>query len=156
MAARASSRRLIVAVLCAASAGACVTTQMGGTRLPDGRGFEGGTLAVGERRYDLTECRSGDLEYFLGVDLADAGGEAVVRFLIDPITGPRLRVVLREGGRPQVLVLERAACPQLDADLRPTGWRINTVRDFSGSLDAECTAESGPDVRVHVRFAHCH
>jgi hypothetical protein len=70
--------------------------------------------------------------------------------------GLRLRVVHGAEGSRQAITLEGRSCRQLKADVQPTAWRVNRVRDFSGFLEAECTSDSGLEVRVHVRFTHCH
>jgi hypothetical protein len=131
----------------------CATTKLAGSASTS---IEQPTLSVGDRRYQLDACSSGDLEYFLGVDLADPKGGAVVRVVIDPIDGPRLALVFREDGARQRLVLRRDQCSQLEAAVRYTGWEINTVRDFSGFVDAECRGDEGQPIGLHVRFSHCH
>jgi hypothetical protein len=114
------------------------------------------TLTVGEQRYRLDTCRSGDLAHFLGVDLEDRQGGAIVRLVVDPIDGPRIRVVHGRGEARQRIDLVPSRCRRLEADVRPTGWIVNTVRDVSGSVDAECAADPGPAVSLHASFAHCH
>jgi len=118
--------------------------------------IENGTLSAGRQQFHLEACRSGDLEYFLGVDMADRDGKALVRLVIDPMDGPRLKVVLRTDEGPESFVLTRDQCRQLEAQVEPTGWRINTVRDFSGFIDAECGRGGASPVSLHVRFSHCH
>jgi hypothetical protein len=113
-------------------------------------------LRIDGREYALSVCRSGDREYFLGVDLADTDRTAVLRVLIDPMDGPRLRLTSGGGGAPRVMALGPDSCRTLQAEVQPTGWRVNRVRDFSGFVMAECTAASGQEVRAEVRFAHCH
>jgi hypothetical protein len=108
-------------------------------------------LSVGDRQYALAACRSGDREYFRGVDLADAAAQTRLRLLIDPMDGPRLRVA--GGGEERVIV---RSCRRLEARVDPTGWRVNRVRDVSGFVDADCTTDSGLEVHAHVQFTHCH
>jgi len=132
----------------------CATTQTtGGTSASS---IEQATFTVADRQYRVDACASGDLEHFLGVDLTDAKAGALARVVIDPIDGPRLRVVLREGANRTNLVLGRDQCSQLEADARPTAWRVNSVRDVTGFVNAECRAAAGPAVSLHVRFTHCH
>jgi hypothetical protein len=125
-------------------------TTVSGGRTP------GAILSVGGHDYVLAVCRSGDREYFLGVDLADREGQAAVRVLVDPMDGPRLKLVLAGTEGRKSLVLGPSSCRRLEARIEPTGWRVNRVRDFGGSLDADCTGEAGLEVAAHVRFAHCH
>ena len=137
--------------------GGCVRTHVGdaATTVSGGR-TPGATLSVGGQDYVLAVCRSGDREYFLGVDLADREGQAAVRVLVDPMDGPRLKVVLAGTGGRKSMALAASSCRRLEATIQPTGWRVNRVRDFGGSLEADCTGEAGLEVVAHVRFAHCH
>jgi hypothetical protein len=135
---------------------ACVTTQVGGfAPTTTSSATDGASFSIGGKGYHVETCRSGDREYFLGVDLADDAGGARIRLAIDPIDGPRLRVAQGAGESRQVRIFDRRTCDPFEVDLRPTGWRVNRVRDFSGSLDAVC-ASGALDVRIHVRFEHCH
>ena len=131
----------------------CATTKLAGSASTS---IEQATLSVGDRKYQLDACSSGDLQYFLGVDLADQKGGALVRLVIDPIDGPRLAFVFREDGAGRRLVLRRDQCSQLEAAVRYTGWEINTIRDFTGFVDAECKSDEGQPIGLHVRFSHCH
>ena len=131
----------------------CATTKLAGSASTS---IEQATLSVGDRKYQLDACSSGDLQYFLGVDLADQKGGALVRLVIDPIDGPRLAFVFGEDGGGRRRVLRRDQCSQLEAAARYTGWEINTVRDFSGFVDAECRSDEGQAISLHVRFSHCH
>jgi hypothetical protein len=132
----------------------CATTQIGGSGQA-GPAVEQATLAVGGQSYQIDACTSGDLEHFLGVDLADQKAGAFARLVMDPIDGPRLKVVVRgqEDGR---FVFERNQCSQLDADVHPTDWIVNNVRAVSGFVNAECRTPTGRPVSLHARFTHCH
>jgi hypothetical protein len=152
---RRTRRTALLLILVPLGAG-CVRTHVHDSvpALADGR-MEGATLSIGGQPYELAICRSGDREYFLGVDLADRADRAALRVVIDPMDGPRLRVVLKGAGERKDVVLGRDSCRRLEATIQPTGWWVNRVRDFGGSLDADC-AGAGLDVVAHVRFAHCH
>jgi hypothetical protein len=131
----------------------CATTQVSGQQ--PSSPIEQATLTVGDRPYQIDACTSGDLLQFLGVDLADQKAGAFARVVIDPIDGPRLKVVVR-GLEDGSAVFTRNQCSQLDADVQPTGWVVNNVRAVSGFVNAECRAPSGRPVSLHVRFTHCH
>ena len=131
----------------------CATTKIGGSAAAL---VEEAVFIAGDRQYQLDACSSGDLQHFLGVDLADQKAGAAVRLVIDPLQGPRLRVAFRETAPGQALVLGREQCARLEAAARPTGWEVNTIRDVSGFVDAECNGDGGETIRVHVRFSHCH
>jgi hypothetical protein len=75
--------------------------------------------------------------------------------LIDPLEGPRLKIVAR-GLEEGSVVLTRTQCSQLDADVHPTNWIVNDVRAVSGFVNAECRSAAGPAVSLHARFTRCH
>jgi hypothetical protein len=135
---------------------ACARTSLTERPSAGGPHAEGATLRVGDRQFRLDACISGDLEHFLGVDLADRQGGAIVRVAIDPIDGPRIRVLHDAGGSRQRLDLTPGRCGQFAADARPTNWIVNDVRDVSGFVDVECPGDAGPAVSLHARFSHCH
>jgi len=131
----------------------CATTKVAGTSSP---AFQQAAFSIGDRSFQFDSCTSGDLEVFLGVDLLDRNGGALVRLAIDPIDGPRLRLRFRGDRDGSGQILGRDQCRQFEADVRHTGWTINTVRDFSGFVDAECRSPEGEEVSLHVHFSHCH
>jgi hypothetical protein len=143
----------IILVLLASLVPGCATTQVAGDTASS---IEQATFAAGDRHYRIEACSSGDLQHFLGVDLVDRTAGASARVVIDPIDGARVRVVLPSGDGRASVVFNREQCSQLDADVRPTAWRVNTVRDVSGFVNAECRSAAGPAVSLHARFAHCH
>jgi hypothetical protein len=114
------------------------------------------SLSVDGRDYALAVCHSGDRSYFLGVDLEDHAEQAALRVLVEPIDGPRLKVVLFDKESPKSIKLDRNSCRRLDVEVQPTGWRVNEVVDLSGSVDADCTSDSGIEVVAHAQFKHCH
>lgn len=137
-------------------AAGCVKTRVASSKIPAAPpSIDSASLFVGDLHYPLDVCRSGDLGYFLGADLEDRRGGAAIRVVMDPLEGPRLRVVLGAGAERRDVVLGPSQCRSFDADVRHTGWHVNTVRDVSGFVDAECT-DGGREIRVHARFTHCH
>ena len=157
---RTNRSQWLIAALVSSQLG-CVSTQVAGTTQVAGAGSAAtaandAVLLIGDQRYRLDVCRSGDLEYFFGVDLEDRSGGAWVRLVIDPLDGPHLRVTTTSGDARSGSLLGRPQCRKLEAELRHTGWRVNEVRDISGSLDAECRSDSGQEISVRARFAHCH
>jgi hypothetical protein len=135
---------------------ACVTTQLAATPHGGTAAVGEAVLVIGDREYRPNRCRSGDLEYFFGVDLLDADGAAAIRVVIDPLDGARLRVAQGRGEARESFLLSREDCRLLQVDVHHTGWHVNDVRDVAGSIDAECRAADGREVSVHVRFSHCH
>jgi hypothetical protein len=144
----------VVALLAGLLALGCVRTRVGELRQDLGSGAVGvATLSVAGKEYHPSVCTSGDREYFRGVDLVDKEQGAVLRVLIDPMTGPQLRF---SGGQEPGALFGAATCSTLAAAVQPSGWRVNRVRDVSGTVDAACRSESGVALRVAVTFRHCH
>jgi hypothetical protein len=112
----------------------------------------GAGLTIGDRVLPVTGCRSGDHSHFLGADLVGASGEPLLRVLIDPLEGPRLRLLGRSGRA----VLGPDQCPELRASVHDTGWRVNEIRDVAGEVQARCTLEDGAMLEAHIVFDHCH
>jgi hypothetical protein len=135
---------------------ACAKTSIAGLSGTGAQAVEHAMLKIGDQQFRFDTCKSGDLEHFLGVDLIDGQGGAIVRVVMDPIDGPRLRIVYGAGGSRHRVDLAPGRCGQLDADARPTNWIVNDVRDVSGFVDVECAAGPGPAISLHVRFSHCH
>jgi hypothetical protein len=135
---------------------ACAKTSITGRSGTGVPAVENAMLKVGDQQFRFDACNSGDLEHFLGVDLIDRQGGAIVRVAIDPIDGPRVRIVYGAVGSRQRVDLAPGRCRQFDADARATNWIVNDVRDVSGFVDVECAADPGPAISLHVRFSHCH
>ena len=116
----------------------------------------GGTLLLDGQEFHLSQCYSGDRDYFLGVDLRDASTGLVLRLVIDPLGATHVRITQRGTDGPSVLLLSPPECRDLHAEVEPTGWYVNKVRDVRGSVEGECRSESGARVQVSLRFSHCH
>ena len=89
----------------------------------------------------------------LGADLVGASNEPLLRVVIDPLDGARLRLWGAERGG---VVLGPDQCPGLRASVRPTGWWVNDIRDVAGEVQARCTLEDGGLLEASVAFDHCH
>lgn len=151
--------RLSLALLLVVIELGCVKTRIDSltaTSLTGGSAPAPPTLRINGQDYPVGVCRSGGREYFLGVDLEDEASGTLLRLHFDPMEGPRLRVVHGGGNGQKTVVFTRNSCRQLDARIEDTGWRVNRVRDFSGSLDADCASQDGLDVQAHITFTHCH
>jgi hypothetical protein len=110
-------------------------------------------LKVDGRALAVAGCRSGDHASFLGADLLGASDEPLLRVVIDPLNGARLRLWAAERGG---VVLGPDQCPELRASVRPTGWRVNEIRDVAGQVEARCTLDDGGVLEASVAFDHCH
>jgi hypothetical protein len=110
-------------------------------------------LKVAGRALAVTGCRSGDHASFLGADLLGASNEPLLRVVIDPLDGARLRLWAAERGG---VVLGPDQCPELRASVRPTGWWVNDIRDVAGEVHARCALADGGMLEASVAFDHCH
>jgi len=136
---------------------ACVRTRLAGApRELTHERLTAATVALDGEVHRLATCWSGDREYFLGVDLADENQGTFLRLAIDPMDGPRLRLTRGSGASAERLHFDASACRELRAEIEPTGWRVNHVRDFKGELKADCTHANGTHMVAHVAFSHCH
>jgi hypothetical protein len=152
---RNSLRALTGLALAVSLASACVArTSVHGLSSPRaGEAGPAAELKIDGRPLPVTGCRSGDHAYFLGADLMGASKEPVLRVLIHPLDGPRLRLWGAEGGG---AVLGPDQCPELRASVQPTGWWVNRVRDVAGEVQARCVLEDGGMLEARVSFDHCH
>jgi hypothetical protein len=108
---------------------------------------EDGTLII----WHPDRCRSGEHEQFFGFDLDTAGSDHV-RAVLDPLSGPGVRLA---GLERDLIVLRKSDCAVLDLDIQPTGWTINEYRDFSDRLELDCTA-GGLRIQGSINVQHCH
>lgn len=112
---------------------------------------------LGEHTLAPLQCRSGDRFHFFGVDLADDRQGLTLRLIEDPALGPEIRVFSREQAGTGGGVLYRPAlCRTLERRLEHTGWRINEIRDVSGSLEVDCVTGGGDSIAGKIEFSHCH
>jgi hypothetical protein len=134
---------------------ACVRTSVRGLGpLSPGASALSAHLSLDDRTYPLSACLSGDRSYFLGVDLIGGDSGPLLRVLIDPLEGPHLLFRRDATGGPEVL--GRKECSELHVSVRPTGWRVNHVRDVEGEVAANCRLSDGGRLEARVTFAHCH
>jgi hypothetical protein len=101
-------------------------------------------------------CQTGEIEQFFGFVLGASDSPVVLRAVLDPLDGPGLRVTGVEGTPPYGFVVRPADCRVLDLRLQPTSWRVNEMRDVSGSLDVSCNLDGGVSLEGSVEVSHCH
>lgn len=104
-------------------------------------------------------CFSGEHEQFFGFILASnglgsSGSPVVLRAVVDPLDGPGLRIAGLEGRGG--LVVRPSVCERLELVVKPTGWRVNDIRDLTGSLEVRCSTAEGASVEGTVEVRHCH
>ena len=135
---------------------ACVPTRVLSLEPAKAGTPDGGPVVVNGQSHTLAECYSGDRERFLGVDLLSAEGDLILRVAMDPIEGPRLKLVRRGAEGSSTTLFSAKDCTELEADVRPTHFIVNTIRDVEGEVRARCGGEGGVSLVATVRFAHCH
>lgn len=101
-------------------------------------------------------CQTGEIEQFFGFIVGAADSPIVLRAVLDPLDGPGLRITGLEGPPPYGVVLRPADCKTLDLRVQPTSWRVNEMRDLSGTLDMSCTLDGGMSLEGSVEVSHCH
>jgi hypothetical protein len=69
------------------------------------------------------ECLSGDNWRFLGVDLIDPSQSALARVVIDPLEGPRVKLVVGSGEHRSSWVLDGSECVAFAAKVQDSGCR---------------------------------
>jgi hypothetical protein len=95
-----------------------------------------------------SDCSSGQLSGFLGVDLTNKVAGQALRVVSDPIQGPVL--ILQRGlGDTQKVAL--GSCKTLDVTARHTNTTINDVRVIEGHANVDCE-----HAQANLTFAGCH
>jgi len=97
-------------------------------------------------------CSSGDLSYFLGLDFGSAQDGHRLRAVREP-TGETLVLWTTPTG---TTTLRAPDCAELQLDIQPTGWRVNEVREFAGSVKLRCTLPDGGALQGRIGVDHCH
>lgn len=113
-----------------------------GTRAPLGSLTIAGPT-FGQRELVPTACSSGEPQFFLGFDLQDKSAGMVTRLVVDPATGPIVRVFAASAPFNKATLFRDADCRVFHFSLDTTGWRINRVQQLDISLDLDCQLPSG-------------
>lgn len=108
-----------------------------------GAGFVVSGRALGTRQVTPSRCIAGGHYQFLGADLVDEQHGLVVRAVADPVYGTAIRVFDRKDSDVATMVLHRADCKKLVADLDSTGSMVNDVLYVSLKLDLDCRTADG-------------
>lgn len=111
--------------------------------------------ALGTRTVAPAGCTSGDPEFFLGADFADASSGLVLRLVVDPLDGPAVRLFAASSPFDNDIVFGRAECAVFHFSLDSTGWRVNRVSDYRVTLQLDCS-RNGDSIRGHASSIHCH
>lgn len=110
---------------------------------------------LGDVTVTPTLCMSGARQYFLGGDFEDEKGGTVVRLVVDPLSGPAVRVFSADAPFEKSVAFRRDQCSVFHFSLDSTGWRINRIDDYRLTLNVDCS-RAGETVRGAVSATHCH
>ena len=100
-------------------------------------------------------CVSGERQRFLGADFADEAAGYTVRLVIDPLSGPAVRVFSNAHPFDDSTVFRRPDCHVFHFALDSTGWRIDHYEDYKVSLELDC-ASDGVSLVGKAAAEHCH
>ncbi len=107
---------------------------------------------VGETQHLSPDvCRAGELSAFLGFDLASTKGTWQIRALIDPMTGPAVKIT----GTPGEIVVHKADCSVLNIGAYPSGLSINDINSYDGFVELTCTTPTGAHINGRVDVHNC-
>jgi len=106
--------------------------------------------------FDTTTCESGEHQSFLGADLRAAENGPVVRIVIDPLTGPAVRVFDPADPARRTATYRRNDCRKFEVELEDTGWKVNELRDYRVTLDIQCEHGNGSYLAGSAKLEHCH
>jgi hypothetical protein len=100
-------------------------------------------------------CHSGEPQFFLGFDLYDANSDMVTRLVVDPATGPIVRVFAASAPYDKAVLFHQTECRVLHFSIDSTQWRINRVDQIDVSLELECQLPSGDGIAGKVSAPGC-
>ena len=119
----------------------------------EGLAVTGPTLGV--RGVHPDQCFAGARQLFWGADLVDEGSDSVVRFVIDPVDGPLVRLFRGSDPYGPSIVLRRADCRVFKFDFQPTGSWINGINLVRIALTLSCKNAAGDAVVGQVAAGEC-
>jgi hypothetical protein len=135
------------------------------TSLPAGDGDRGAGLPLGslalsgptfaQQTLRPTACFAGEREFFLGFDLHDSRAGVVTRLIVDPATGPVIRVFAASAPYDKTVVFHRSDCRVFHFSLESTGWRVNRIQQLDVSLDLDCQLPSGEGIVGEASDSSC-
>jgi hypothetical protein len=112
----------------------------------------------GERALVPVSCASGEPQVFLGADFAEAEGSQgalVARLVVDPLTGPALRIAAAAAPFAPAIVVRKADCAVFHFSLARTGWRINDYGVYTVSLELDCALPAGDRIAGRLLAPTC-
>ena len=111
--------------------------------------------AFGQQTLQATTCAVGEHQVFLGFDLSDETTQIVTRLVVDPATGPVVRVFRAAAPFDATILFHRSECRVFRFSLDSTGWRIDHVEQLAVSLDLDCQLPTGDTIVGRARDPGC-
>jgi hypothetical protein len=110
---------------------------------------------LGQQAVAPTSCAAGERQVFLGVDLLDERTGIVTRLVVDPATGPVVRVFKAASPFDATVLFRRSECHVFHFSLDSTGWRIDHIDELRMSLELDCQLPSGDSVVGRASASGC-
>ncbi|HEY6929009.1 MAG TPA: hypothetical protein VJA66_04970 [Thermoanaerobaculia bacterium] len=101
------------------------------------------------------QCHVGQRELFLGFDFLDSPSGIVARLVVDPATGPVVRVFRSAAPFDSTVLFHRSDCRVFHFSLDETGWRINRIDQLRVSIELECGLPSGDHIAGKAEDPGC-
>jgi hypothetical protein len=156
--ARRSALALIGALLSAIAVGPACSSSSASAASDKAEPLGTFTLAgptLGAHTLSPRRCASGERQYFLGFDLADEREGVVARLVVDPATGPVVRVFNAAAPFDSTVVFHRGDCRVFHFSVDSTGWRINRIDQLNVSLEVDCELPSGDRIAGKAQDSGC-
>jgi hypothetical protein len=102
-----------------------------------------------------TKCSVGERQLFLGFDLSDEKEGIVARLVVDPATGPVVRVFKAAAPFDSTVLFHRSECRVFHFSMDSTGWRINRIEQLGVSLELDCELPSGDRIAGKAQDPGC-
>ena len=120
---------------------------------PQTLAVSGPTLGSYELKPSL--CVAGQHYVFLGADLVQETTGSTARLVVDPVTGPAVRVFKAGDPYGPSIVLRRADCKTFEPHLERTGSWINGIDVVKVTLDLDCATVAGDRVVGKLSADEC-
>jgi hypothetical protein len=140
---------LLLAAACSSSSG------QGGERSAPLGAFTLDGPTFGAHALGPAQCRVGQREQFLGFDFLDPQAGIVARLVVDPATGPVVRVFGSAAPFDSTVLFHRSDCRVFHFSLDETGWRINRIDQLRVSLELDCSLPSGDRIAGKAEDPGC-
>jgi len=156
-------RPIVVAFSCASLGmvvvSACTTAPLSGdgdrgARAPLGS-FTLSDPALGQQALRPTVCVTGERQFFLGFDLHDNRAGVVTRLVVDPVTGPIVRVFAASAPFDKTVLFHRYDCGVFRFSLDSTGWRVDRIDQLNVSVELDCHLPSGESIVGKAADSRC-